>query len=83
MKNPEPENELTYEQACKRLEEIVQALDEGELTLDQIEKQFEEGMKLASFCSQKLEQVERKVNLLIENAQGEIEREPFDADLDE
>ncbi len=74
---------LTFEQAYERLEQIVQALDEGDLKLDELETKFEEGMKLAAFCSKRLEKVELKVNLLIEKAGGELDRKPFDSHSEE
>ena len=80
MKESSNLERLSFEQAYERLERIVKELDEGELKLDELEKKFEEGMRLASHCSQRLEQVEQKVNLLIEKAQGEFDREPFDAE---
>jgi len=69
---------LTFEQAYERLEAIVQQLDQGNLALDELEKKFEEGMRLAAYCSQRLEQVEQKVSLLIEKAQGGLERTPYE-----
>ena len=68
----------SYEEAHQRLEAIVRELDEGELTLDELEKKFEEGMRMAAHCSQRLEEVEQKVNLLIEKSQGELERKPYE-----
>lgn len=69
---------LSFEQAYERLEAIVQQLDQGNLALDELEKKFEEGMRLAAYCSQRLEQVEQKVSLLIEKAQGGLERTPYE-----
>ena len=68
---------LSYEQAFERLEAIVRQLDEGNLKLDELERKFEEGMQMAAHCSQRLEQVEQKINLLIEKAQGALERRPY------
>lgn len=78
MNDKKQENELTYEQAFEKLESIVQKLDEGNLKLDEIEAQFEEGMKLAEYCGKRLEQIEKKVSLLIEQADGRLNREPFE-----
>ena len=69
---------LSFEQAYERLEAIVRQLDEGNLKLDELEKKFEEGMQMAAHCSQRLEQVEQKVNLLIEKAQGVLERRSYE-----
>ncbi len=48
-------NEITYEKALARLDEIVSALEKNELPLDEALAQFEEGTKLIAFCSDKLE----------------------------
>jgi exodeoxyribonuclease VII small subunit len=59
-----------FEDAMKRLEEIVRKLEGGELALDASLEAFEEGMKLVGFCSQKLEEAEQKVNILIKESGG-------------
>ena len=51
----------------KRLEEIVKKLEKGELSLDSALELFEEGIKLSRFCHTKLEQAERKVEILLKN----------------
>lgn len=48
-------NEMTYEQALARLDEIVGALEKNELPLDDALARFEEGTKLIAFCTDKLE----------------------------
>ncbi|MDE5984238.1 MAG: exodeoxyribonuclease VII small subunit [Eubacterium sp.] len=57
-------NEMTYETAIKRLEEIVDALDKNEVSLDESMKLFEEGTKLTAFCSSKLKEAEQKITEL-------------------
>ena len=46
--------ELTYEKAMTRLEEIVSLLEKNDVSLDDSIKLFEEGTKLTAFCSEKL-----------------------------
>lgn len=58
------ENEMTYETAIKRLEEIVDTLEKNEVSLDESMKLFEEGTKLTSFCSKKLKEAEQKITEL-------------------
>jgi exodeoxyribonuclease VII small subunit len=70
----------TFEQAMKRLEEIVQELESGDLGLDASFKKFQEGMKLSSFCAKKLDETEKKVSLLIKNEDGTIGRRDLDDD---
>lgn len=64
--------ELTYEQAYKRLEEIVEKLENGSVPLDESMKLFEEGTKLANFCNSKLNAAEQKFTQLItENSESD------------
>ena len=64
--------ELTYEQAYKRLEEIVEKLENGSVPLEESMKLFEEGTKLANFCNSKLNAVEQKFTQLItENSESD------------
>ncbi len=70
--------EMTFEAAMKRLEEIVQQLESGEMPLEESLVLFEEGMKLAAFCSQRLEDAEKKVSLLVREQGGDIAEKPFE-----
>ncbi len=69
--------EKRFEEAMKRLEEIVQSLEGGELPLEDAIKEFEEGIKLAKFCTNKLEEAEKKVSLLVREKGGEHKQVPF------
>lgn len=57
-------DELTYEQAVKRLEEIVNLLEKNEATLDESMKLFEEGTNLAAFCTKKLDEAKQKIMVI-------------------
>ena len=67
-----------FEDAMKRLEDVVQSLESGELSLQDTLQIFEEGMKLVSFCSKKLEEAEQKVTMLIKESNGKYTHLPFD-----
>ena len=54
-------NELTYEQAVKRLDEIVSLLEKNEISLDEALSLFEEGTRLTAFCSKKLSEAKQKI----------------------
>lgn len=54
-------DEMTYEQALARLDEIVGALEKNELPLDDALAQFEEGTKLIALCTEKLENAKQKI----------------------
>ena len=70
----------TFEQSMKQLERIVQELESSDLPLESAIKKFEEGMKLTKFCSKKLDETEKKVSLLLKNAEGQISEEPFSSE---
>ena len=66
-----------FETALKKLEEVVRRLEGGELSLDESLKAFEEGVKLAGFCSAKLNEAEKRVELLLKQRNGTFTREKF------
>jgi len=66
-----------FETALKKLEEVVSRLEGGELSLDDSLKAFEEGVKLAGFCSGKLNEAEKRVELLLRQKDGTFTREKF------
>jgi len=67
-----------FEKALADLENIVQRLDENDLSLDESLSLFEEGIKLSRFCSQKLDAVENKVEILLKDDEGNLKKEPFE-----
>jgi exodeoxyribonuclease VII small subunit len=70
--------DVTFEKDLESLESIVGALEEGGLSLDDALKQFESGIKLARRCEKALSEAEKKIEILTQNADGELEAEPFD-----
>ena len=54
-----------FEKSLERLEMIVREMESGELSLEKMMKHFEEGMSLVGICSHKLNEVERKIELLV------------------
>lgn len=69
-----------FETALKRLEEIVRKLESGDQSLDSALQLFEEGIKLSRFCHSKLEQAERRVEILLKNESGQLQAVPFEAE---
>ena len=63
----------------KQLEEIVAELESGDLSLEAAIKKFEEGMELSRFCSQKLEETERRVTILMKDSWRKRRRETLRA----
>ncbi|MBI2867047.1 MAG: exodeoxyribonuclease VII small subunit [Chloroflexi bacterium] len=61
---PKQEQELSFEEAFRRLEKTVETLEAGGLTLDKAVALFEEGMRLAKLCTERLDAAELKVTQL-------------------
>jgi exodeoxyribonuclease VII small subunit len=72
-----------FETSMKRLEEIVHDLEKGDLPLEDSIKVFEEGMVLIKFCSEKLEEVEQKVTMLVKEGDGKYTHRPFEIEKEE
>lgn len=66
-----------FEEALERLEEIVRGLEQGDIPLEETLALFEEGVKLSQFCRNKLDEAERRVDLLLKDETGLVRREPF------
>jgi exodeoxyribonuclease VII small subunit len=62
-----------FETSMKRLEDIVKELETGELSLEDSLKKFEEGIKLSRFCSNKLDEIEKKVSILVQSEEKEVD----------
>ena len=67
-----------FEKAFQQLEKIVQRLESEELPLDESLHLFEEGIRLSRFCHQRLEEVEKKIETILADANGQPVTEPFD-----
>lgn len=69
-------DEISFETAMEQLEAIVAQLESGDVPLEKAIDLFQEGMKLSQLCGGKLDQVERKIEMLIETEQG-FQKKPF------
>lgn len=69
-----------FEKSFQQLEKIVQRLEAEELPLDESLQLFEEGIRLSRFCHQRLEEVEKKIELILADAKGQPVVEPFEED---
>lgn len=69
---------LTFEEALKRLEAIVRRLEGGELSLEEALAGFEEGVGLVRFCRERLAAAERRLQLLVEQADGTAVCQPWE-----
>lgn len=66
----EEKQELQFEQAMQRLEQIVRQLEKGDAKLEDAMKLFEEGTSLAARCGRLLDEAEKQVVRLSKGADG-------------
>lgn len=78
-KKTENEKEMKLEEALRRLDEVVSALEGESEDLEKSLKLYEEGVRLVRICTEKLGEAERKVNLIRMNFDGELVEEEFGA----
>ena len=69
---------MTFERALEELKSIVQALEKGDRPLDDSLSLFERGIGLVTFCSRKLDEAEKRVDLLVRGEGGELQTRPLD-----
>ncbi|MCK5305848.1 MAG: exodeoxyribonuclease VII small subunit [Candidatus Omnitrophica bacterium] len=73
--------ETKFEKALECLEKIVDDLESGSLSLDDSLKAYEEGVKLVKMCSKKLNEAEKKIEILTKE-EGKLVTKPFLAEED-
>ncbi len=66
-----------FEDTFKKLETIVNKLEGGDLPLEETIKLFEEGMRLSRLCSERLAEVQKRVEILLKTEEGELKSQPF------
>jgi exodeoxyribonuclease VII small subunit len=67
----------SFEDSFKKLEKIVTKMEDGNLPLEESLKLFEEGMRLYGYCAGKLNEVQKKVELLTQGTDGNFASRPF------
>jgi exodeoxyribonuclease VII small subunit len=67
---------LAFEEALKKLESIVEAMESEDLPLEALLSKYEEGTHLAKTCQEKLAEAELKIQQLEKNASGELKLKP-------
>lgn len=75
MNNAKPK---TFESSLEELERIVRELEAGELPLERSLELFEQGVKLSRECQDRLNQAERRIEILIRDNQGRPTTRPFE-----
>ena len=74
---------LPFEEALKKLEGIIEAMESGDLPLETLLARYEEGTRLVKICQEKLAEAESKIQQLEKNAEGEMKLKPFEKDIEE
>jgi exodeoxyribonuclease VII small subunit len=74
---------LPFEDALKKLEGVVGAMESDDLPLETLLARYEEGTKLVKICQEKLAEAELKIQQLEKNAAGEMKLKPLSPDLSE
>ena len=72
--------DIKFEDALSRLESIVEKLEGGELSLEESLEAFEEGIRLSRICSKRLEEAERKIEILTKGEDGQLQVEDFSSE---
>ncbi len=67
-----------FEEALARLEKIVKNLEDGDLPLDESLRLFEEGVSLTRLCAARLEEAQKRIDLLTRSEQGPPKLVPFE-----
>ena len=74
---------LAFEEALKKLEATVEAMEAGDLPLETLLTRFEEGTRLAQVCQSKLAEAELKIQQLERDASGDMKLKPLSPELTE
>ena len=81
-KSSKPEESPSFEQALSRLESLVKEMEAGTLSLDRMMACFEEGSQLVKVCETKLNEVEKKIEVLVKKGDAQT-TQPFAPDKDD
>lgn len=69
---------MTFEKALENLEQTVQQLESGDLPLEKALEVFEKGVSMSRICTRKLEEAEKKVELLLNVSDGKAQTTLFE-----
>lgn len=70
--------EIKFEDSLKKIEKIVEDLENGNLSLDEALKKYQEGIELSRQCSQRLDTAKKKIDVLAKNKKGDFELKALD-----
>jgi exodeoxyribonuclease VII small subunit len=77
-----PKGSLPFEDALKKLEGVVEAMESDDLPLETLLAKYEEGSRLVKICQEKLAEAELKIQQLEKNAAGEMKLKPFETEVE-
>jgi exodeoxyribonuclease VII small subunit len=77
-----PDKTPPFEEALKKLEGIVEAMEADDLPLEMLLAKYEDGAKLVKICQEKLAEAELKIQRLEKTAAGEMKLKPFEKDVE-
>lgn len=77
-----PKGDVPFEDALRKLEGVVEAMESGDLPLETLLAKYEEGARLVKICQDKLAEAELKIQQLEKTAAGEIKLKPFESDVE-
>ena len=66
-------NEIDFEDSMEKLEKIAKELESDKLSLNDSVKKFEEGMKISQDCKKVLDEAEKKITILIDDTEKDLE----------
>ena len=66
-------NEIDFEESMEKLEKIAKELESDKLSLNDSVKKFEEGMKISQDCKKALDEAEKKITILIDDTEKDLE----------
>jgi len=69
----------TFESSLNKLEQIVRGLEDGDLPLEESLKLFEDGVRIARECRERLNQAERRIEILLADEEGNPSLGPLDS----
>jgi exodeoxyribonuclease VII small subunit len=72
--------EKSFEKSLDELEKIVRKLEDGDLPLEESLKLFENGVKLSRECRERLTVAERRIEILMKDADGNLTLSPLESD---
>ncbi|MBO7484032.1 MAG: exodeoxyribonuclease VII small subunit [Alphaproteobacteria bacterium] len=74
---------ISFEEALKELESIVQKLESGQVKLEEAVEAYEKGSQMQKICEEKLKEAQMKVEKLILNKEGKaVGKEPLDETIE-